>query len=605
MIVCYAKMSLFLVIFIFVIVSLSNCAENAGLVNSKVERSVDITSQLVKVVTKINLENDGKSAVNNFVYCLEENQMKSKLAILLANMQDDGRVNLKVEEVNVPNQRDTQIRNFKIHLKNPLQPGKAVSVEVEHVLTQSLIPYPSHITQSEKQLVLYHGNHYFYSPYPTRIQTTTVTLASTAIESYSKLKPVSHTDNMITYGPYENVAPFSLNKMTVHYENNNPFLTVTNLERSIEVSHWGVISVEEVVDIKHSGSILKGPFSRYEYQRDQSGFSSVRNFKTILPASAVDVYYRDEIGNISTSHLRVMEDSVEVELRPRFPLFGGWKTHYVLGYYVPTYEYLYNSGDQYVLKMRFVDHIFDDSVIDEAKLKVILPEGSRDIQVKLPYPAKRGADQLHYTYLDTVGRPVVVFSKQNLVEQHIQDFEIYYKYQKILMLQEPLLVVIALYLLFLLVIIYVRLDFTITRDPQKESKLRVSGLIECIQNHHEKRADIYSKYDNALNKYKSNKDTASYQAGVKNINAEHKNETQAIADLLQKLKQEGSESIDKIVELQRLDKSLKDQFNQQMVLVEKLILGKMGKQQYVEAESLILKKKEEIAEKIQNVLASL
>ncbi|XP_023213915.1 dolichyl-diphosphooligosaccharide--protein glycosyltransferase subunit 1-like, partial [Centruroides sculpturatus] len=175
--------------------------------------------------------------------------------------------------------RDTQIRNFKIHLKNPLQPGKAVSVEVEHVLTQSLIPYPSHITQSEKQLVLYHGNHYFYSPYPTRIQTTTVTLASTAIESYSKLKPVSHTDNMITYGPYENVAPFSLNKMTVHYENNNPFLTVTNLERSIEVSHWGVISVEEVVDIKHSGSVLKGPFSRYEYQRDQSGFSSVRNFK--------------------------------------------------------------------------------------------------------------------------------------------------------------------------------------------------------------------------------------------------------------------------------------------------------------------------------------
>lgn len=70
--------------------------------------------------------------------------------------------------------------------------------------------------------------------------------------------------------------------------------------------------------------------------------------QTVLPASASDVYYRDEIGNISTSHLRILDDSAEVELRPRFPLFGGWKTHYILGYYVPTYEYLFNSGNYYL-----------------------------------------------------------------------------------------------------------------------------------------------------------------------------------------------------------------------------------------------------------------
>lgn len=31
----------------------------------------------------------------------------------------------------------------------------------------------------------------------------------------------------------------------------------------------------------------------------------------------------------------------------------------------------------------------------------------------------------HHTYLDTVGRPVVVISKNNLVEQHIADFEVH------------------------------------------------------------------------------------------------------------------------------------------------------------------------------------
>lgn len=39
-----------------------------------------------------------------------------------------------------------------------------------------------------------------------------------------------------------------------------------------------------------------------------------------------------------------MEDSVELELRPRFPLFGGWKTKYYIGYNVPSYEYLFNKG---------------------------------------------------------------------------------------------------------------------------------------------------------------------------------------------------------------------------------------------------------------------
>jgi oligosaccharyltransferase complex subunit alpha (ribophorin I) len=59
----------------------------------------------------------------------------------------------------------------------------------------------------------------------------------------------------------------------------------------------------------------------------------------------VNVYYRDEIGNISTSHLKELDDLVEVELRPRFPLFGGWKTQYLLGYNVPSYQYLYNEGN--------------------------------------------------------------------------------------------------------------------------------------------------------------------------------------------------------------------------------------------------------------------
>ena len=88
---------------------------------------------------------------------------------------------------------------------------------------------------------------------------------------------------------------------------------------------------------------FKGTFSRYDYQRSQT-FAVIKSFKSVLPASAADVYYRDEIGNISTSNLLAMDDSVELEIRPRFPLFGGWQTRYYTGYNVPSYEYLFNTG---------------------------------------------------------------------------------------------------------------------------------------------------------------------------------------------------------------------------------------------------------------------
>ena len=82
------------------------------------------------------------------------------------------------------------------------------------------------------------------------------------------------------------------------------------------------------------------------------------------------------------------------------------------------------AGDHYVLKMRFVDHILDDQIVDQMRLRVVLPEGAEVKKLVTPYDVKRHQQEKHYTYLDTMGRPVVVASKANLVEGHIQDFEV-------------------------------------------------------------------------------------------------------------------------------------------------------------------------------------
>ncbi|XP_006889587.1 PREDICTED: dolichyl-diphosphooligosaccharide--protein glycosyltransferase subunit 1-like [Elephantulus edwardii] len=379
-----------------------------------------------------------------------------------------------------------------------------------------------------------------------------------------------------------------------------------DVKRTIEVSHWGNIAVEENVDLKHTGAVLKGPFSRYDYQRQpDSGISSIRSFKTILPAAAQDVYYRDEIGNVSTSHLLILDDSVEMEIRPRFPLFGGWKTHYIVGYNLSSYEYLYNLGDQYALKMRFVDHVFDEQVIDSLTVKIILPEGAKNIQIDSPYEISRTLDELHYTYLDTSGRPVIVAYKKNLVEQYIQDIVVHYTFNKVLMLQEPLLVVATFYILFFTVIIYVRLDFSITKDPAAEARMKVACITEQVLTLVNKRLGLYRHFDETVNRYKQSRDISTLNSGKKSLETEHKALTSEITLLQSRLKTEGSDLFDKVSEMQKLDAQVKELVLKSAVEAEQLVAGKLKKDTYIENEKLISGKRQELVTKINHILDAL
>jgi len=432
-------------------------AVNEELVITNADRAIDLSSQLVKIAHRLTLSNNGKATINSFTFLVAPDA-KDDLSFFEAQVPDSKKVLASTPNIDA----DGNLA-YSIALDKALEAGQTRKVRVDLVFTHHLKAFPELITQKEKQLVQYRGNAYILSPYKIGAQTTKVSLSSANVESFTKVKPSSQSDSMITYGPYNGVAPLTTENVVIHFENNSPFLSIAPLNRHIEVSHWGNIAVEETIDMYHTGAKLKGSFSRFEYQREQSGISSVKAFKTLLPPSASDVYYRDEIGNISTSNLREEDDGVELELRPRFPLFGGWKTHYVIGYNLPSYEYLFNSGDQFVLKMPLIDHVVDNMVVDETRIRIILPEGATNIELDVPYDVTRLEDSLHFTYLDTTGRPVVEITAKNLVEHHIQDFKLSYQLSWITMLQEPLLCVSAFFVLFVTALIYTRLDFSISK----------------------------------------------------------------------------------------------------------------------------------------------
>lgn len=165
--------------------------------NKNVECSIDLTTQLVKTQCKVTVENVAKKdlvgATYTFLLTVEQHK---RLAFI--SVKDALKKELKTAEETVP-----EGVAFTVIL-NSASPTPVLNIET--IFTKSLQPYPTQITQSERQFVRYFGNAYFYSPYKTLTQKTTVQLASKSVESYTTVKPSSQSDALITYGPYENVA---------------------------------------------------------------------------------------------------------------------------------------------------------------------------------------------------------------------------------------------------------------------------------------------------------------------------------------------------------------------------------------------------------------
>lgn len=107
----------------------------------------------------------------------------------------------------------------------------------------------------------------------------------------------NYAENHTTLGYSDRVYPFSFSKATDRFVAHFPSLSVWSNCTIVPWYPWP--NVTSFADIYHSGAKLKGPFSRYDFQRDhRSSIPAVKSYRTILPATAADVYYRDEIGMI-------------------------------------------------------------------------------------------------------------------------------------------------------------------------------------------------------------------------------------------------------------------------------------------------------------------
>jgi len=235
----------------------------------------------------------------------------------------------------------------------------------------------------------------------------------------------------------------------------------------VEVSHWGGnLATEERYWLRHDGAKLSDHFSRVSWSSQsfyinagQMTTSALRELKVPLKPGSVDPYFTDDIGNVSTSRYRpnnVREASLE--FKPRYPLFGGWKYSFRIGWNNALSSFLRKlktSSDTYILSVPLLEgpKMPEGIQYEHFTLRVILPEGATDVKYQIHggtgVPTLHAEHSLHKTFLDTLGRTELKLSAINLVDE-ARDVTVLvtYTYPFFAALRKPLTVFAGLAALF-------------------------------------------------------------------------------------------------------------------------------------------------------------
>ena len=333
-----------------------------------------------------------------------------KYEIVLEDFANIGSLNVEVNgelaHVVSVNSND---REKRMAIESPkLESEKTNTIKVSIVRGNQLVPFPAETFEFDNQLVVLNLNTVVSSPYETDTEKTEIMVGSgsggKAMVSASPSQLLSSSDTSsgmkLTTGDIDSnkrkeiVKSGSLSTIRLHFAHPSALAHLGHVKKTVEVSHWGAaISVKEEVELVNRGASLKGEFNRVPFihlKYSGAGKSpfpighTLMSVDAIVPQDAFNIHYRDVIGNISTSHAKREAGHTVVEIQPRFPMLGGWKTEFELSYDIPataSKRLLQSvSSDEYVVWVP-VEHAIKNVFADKMELEVILPAGATDVRV--------------------------------------------------------------------------------------------------------------------------------------------------------------------------------------------------------------------------------
>ncbi|KAJ7433837.1 Ribophorin I [Mycena galericulata] len=380
-----------------------------------------------------------------------------------------------------------------ITLPQSLGLNATVNIVLETIQTHATYPWPERASQQDDQAIKYKTDLFVLSPYHTSVQRTKIRSPSPTVHSYTTPEKVevftldaavTKTGTTITYGPYNNIVPSANEEfiskhqqpVVVHFNYEYAVAEVPKLKRAAEISHWGAnLNIQDEIHLRNAGPSLKGHFSRLEHQTQafykRAAAHVIPGVTLHLPAGIRNTYYYDLIGNVSTSRLRTAPSVPKhaqtnqysvLELKPRYPIMGGWNYSFTLGWDAPLEDSASwdKSTGKYIVQVPVLTPI-PATVVNEAEVTIILPEGATNVEFATPFPAVSSSMTTHTTYLDTIGRPAITLHFKDLTEKHALPIFVSYNVPFSAHLKKPIAVAIAFFSVFAFALVTRRIDLRI------------------------------------------------------------------------------------------------------------------------------------------------
>ncbi|KAJ1963059.1 dolichyl-diphosphooligosaccharide--protein glycosyltransferase subunit 1 [Dipsacomyces acuminosporus] len=487
-------------------------ATRNGLVNTNLIRTINLESgPFVKEQVGVVVQNEHASKLYKSYTVVVPLDKADRLAQLTVRERKSGESLDVVKLEGVDERRQAQL--FRATLRKALQPGEKLSLNVDFVYTNLLEPKPKAVKQDENQFWLWSDEALVRSIYPIRKQKTVVH-APGDIKRFTNVDVgggAKKSGKSVTFGPFaakdkssatatatDEVGALKGQRVEVNYLDNSEHMEAVTHRREYFVSHWANdLNVLEHYALRNRGPEIDGPFNKVK--QTVSKFMRTRdNFiKTLLvkvPVNAREMYFVDEIGNVSTSAVtgRARKNGSPsfkiMQLKPRYPLPGSWNYTWWHGYSVPLDEHLKisKSTNRHLLKVPFIGSIAgcasqekeltvgaanaQNVAINSYELRITLPEGASDIDVKIPFAVDSIKEQPFSYYLDSTGRTVVVVNQKNVAPDMHKDIVVAYSYSAVSFWQKPAVIAAVVFALFALASVTSRIHFGLGPKRPKSSK---------------------------------------------------------------------------------------------------------------------------------------
>lgn len=441
---------------IFVTLALTLC-EDLAIKNKEINKKIDLSHTILYITTDISVEKGHE--IREYSYLVPRNNSKS-----LINIKAQSKGN------QLPMIKKSENEEYVEYI---ISVGDSTKFTVHEHHFEKLKFLPRKITLKEDQYELYEDYQNTLSPYSTESQKTTVILPSesTIILSYTT-KNAKKSGSRITY-ELEDVSPLSKVSMRVHYVNNKPLMVFSSAAKTYQVSHWGNIAVTEEYKIANIGAELTGEFGRLDYDEygRRGGKNAFTQIKATLPLRSWGLWYRDEIGNVSTSVAKREWNNVDLTLNPRFPILGGWKSFYDIGYNLPSKFHVTTNGKgNYMVNVTF-GMPYNDMLARNYKVKIVLPEGADNVKVNLPIDkAYKVEEDKEYGCLDLFGRKAVIITLNDMYDEFKTDVLVTYDYTNGMLFVKPFILMFYFVCIFMFIIFCSRADLTLHRKQEKEKE---------------------------------------------------------------------------------------------------------------------------------------